>query len=96
MPAPVAEGWPIRMCHAGLPDSLLSGHGEYAGHEDAEDQWWESCSLGALHSAAIVTNEDLFQVPFLGGSPSSFVYSRESIDSTTFPFRSRAPPTLII
>jgi hypothetical protein len=96
MPAAVSDGWPVRMCHSGLPEGLFSHDGAHHEHSKKDDLRWENCSLGALVSAAAVTSEHALQVPYLGEAPTPSAHVRKSIDSTVFVFHSRAPPTSTI
>lgn len=96
MPAPIGDGWPVRMCHTGLPASLIAHDDSHHQHSQAGDLRWEQCSFGALFSADSVVNEYALQELNPGEAPVLSTYNRHSIDTTIVAFHSRAPPTRVL
>ena len=93
MPAAISEGWPVRMCHTGLPEGLFSHDGHRHEHNSNDDLRLENCTLGASISAAAITIEHARQVPQFHEAPTTVDTARLSIDTIVLVFRSRAPPT---
>lgn len=71
MPAALGEGWPIKLCHQGLPEHLLGAHHdghhqEHDQHDSGEQLLWEHCPFGALLGAALIVGEFSFVGPDFG------------------------------
>lgn len=92
MPAAIGDGWPVRLCLAGLPADLFS-HGEgHHQHDRSDDNKWQTCSFGVMSSAAAVTSEPALNVPLPIATPLQVVCPGIVENATVVAFRSRAPP----
>lgn len=96
MPASLEDGWPIKLCPAGLPDGLLSAEkGDHAQHQDNgldEESAPAYCPVGSLAELSALLG-DVFST--LAASQVQLYTTRllEPPTVSTYPrFRSRAPP----
>jgi hypothetical protein len=95
MPAPIGDGWPVRMCFTGLPASLVA-HDDHHEHSKTDELQWESCSFAVFFSAYAITSDYASQELILSQAPLTTTYVRHSTDTTVFAFHSRAPPTRVL
>jgi hypothetical protein len=96
MPAPISDGWPVRMCQAGLPKSLLSHETDHLGQDETNELRWDSCSLGALYASAVIADSQIPHVPYPGSAPALTTAAGVCIETTASVFHCRAPPTSTI
>jgi len=92
MPAAISDGWPVRMCHSGLPEGLYSQDDDQHHHSETDDERWENCSLGIALSAIGITSEFAFHLPYFDDDKIYFAFTQTTIDTTVVAFQSRAPP----
>ena len=95
MPSSLADGWPIKLCDAGLP---VIGHSAHHSHHDnhgdnSHEQQWKYCPLGVLAAAAAVPGAYELVLPNgAGAADPPFLPIAQPLAPRAIGFRSRAPP----
>lgn len=92
MPAPIANGWPARLCLTGLPTGFLADDAHHHGHHQTDKNSLQTCSFGACCSHEAAALSIALQISVVNDVPLPVAHSQNSIDTTFVEFRSRAPP----
>ena len=97
MPTAIGDGWPLRLCDAGLSGAVFSETGRQHEHDhdhdgEQDELQWEHCPLGALAAANGIPIEHHIELSFRGQDFSPGQHVIQSIATRVVGFRSRAPP----
>jgi len=99
MPSSIRDGWPIRLCDAGLrlAHHTHGGHGDGGGgdggHGDGgRELQWKHCPLGALAAAGAIAVEHLLPLRAVEPDRVDARIVGHFVVAPVPAFRSRAPP----